>query len=206
MDDLYDYIDYEDIKKAAFLVNKGGFKLSEKDLERFFTEELERLAYKKFKEWVELRNPKSEIDIIKLFLRYDIELRDEIEEIIDDVDDDMDEYIDEAYLESIIGSRLKYLIKILRDYNIELSKKEIYNKIEEIIEKERLKKFEDELKLKYLKKSVDTSKENDLLIRWEDVIKMNGYDFESFIENLFRSLGFNVMLRKLVTRRIKELI
>jgi len=178
-DDLFDYIDYNDFKKIAFALNKKGFELSEEDLEKLLADELERLAYKKFREWVESKNPRDEAEIIRLFLEYDPAIKGEIEDAICDADED----VDEVYLESIIGSHLKYLTKILQDSHIELSGREIYSKIVEIIEKEKLKKSEEE---------VTTSKDSSLSIQWEDLIKMSGYEFESFIGNLFRTLGFNV--------------
>lgn len=190
-DDLFDYIDYESLKKLIVISNKKGFELWEEDIESYITHKLEEIAYEKFKKWVVISNPEDYTDIIKLFLTYDAVIKDEIELIIDDVDIDFDDDL----IDSIIGYRFRYLNRILEDYGIKLKKKDIFKEIRVILHNERAKKFEEELKSQFetIKNRTKHQIGNEPPIKWENLSKMDGREFEYFVGNIFKAFGFDVV-------------
>ncbi|WP_203219023.1 restriction endonuclease [Geoglobus acetivorans] len=189
-DILDDYIDYDDIEKVSYILNnRYGYKLSGEDLEEYLVQELEKIGYEKFKEWIKLKNPRDENEIIRLFLQYDENIADEIDFAISDVDTQ----INAQYLKEIIGESLKYLTRVLQEYNIQLEERQIYAKIVEIIENMRLQRYESELESNSMNKiSENDASKNALPICWVELTKMSGHDFETLIGSIFASLGFDV--------------
>lgn len=173
-------IDGEKLQKIV--AKKYG--LSKDEFERILKEEVLKYAYRLFKNRILSRSPKSLDDFIICFIEY--------WKNIDPNKNMSYEYM----IRKIDSINTFFLEMLLKEQNIQQTRFQILDRIKTILETRMLEEYEEELFKKYDHK-LKTKAPHDEFLDWQAIEKMNGYEFEEFLKNLFAKLGYKVVHTKL---------